>query len=332
MIGYYIHHHGHGHRTRASSICAHLRTPVTALSSAALGAAGEVFDDVVLLPRDDLAAEAAHDPTARGILHWVPTHDDGLRERMHALGSWIAETRPSLLVADVSVEVTLLARLYGIPVVVPAMPGERTDTPHTLAYSVADHIVAPWAQEVYDPHWLHPYADKTSYVGGISRFEGRPSPTREPDEKPRVLVMSGSGGSSITVSDLQRFSTRFPEYVWEGLGVAGGPWIDDPWPVLTGADVVIGHAGQNTIADIAAAARPAVVIAEPRPFDEQHSTAAALDRSGLAVGLDGWPDPSRWPELIERARDLGPVEWKRWQVEGAAARAAAILDGLAGAP
>ncbi|KLL95619.1 hypothetical protein NJ76_24610, partial [Rhodococcus sp. IITR03] len=107
------------------------------------------------------------------------------------------------------------------------------------------------------------------------------------------------------------------------------PWIDDPWPVLTGADVVIGHAGQNTVADIAAAARPAVVIAEPRPFDEQHSTATALDKAGLAVGLDGWPDPDRWPELIERARGLDPVEWKRWQVDGAAGRAAAIVDELA---
>ncbi len=47
--------------------------------------------------------------------------------------------------------------------------------------------------------------------------------------------MSGSGGSSITVDDLHRFSSRLPQYEWEGLGVAGGPWIDDPWPVLTGA-------------------------------------------------------------------------------------------------
>ncbi|EHK82522.1 MULTISPECIES: glycosyltransferase [Rhodococcus] len=327
MIGYYIHHHGHGHRTRASSICADLRTPVTALSSAPLGTAADVFDDVVLLPRDDLAVDTAQDTTAHDVLHWVPTHDDGLRERMHALGSWIAATRPSLLVVDVSVEVTLLARLYGIPVVVLAMPGERTDTAHTLAYRVADHLIAPWSQDVYDPHWLRSYA--TSYVGGISRFDGRPSPTRTAGEKPRVLVMSGSGGSSITVDDLHRFSSRYPQYVWEGLGVAGGPWVDDPWPVLTGADVVIGHAGQNTVADIAAAARPAVVIAEPRPFDEQRSTATALEKSGLAVGLDGWPDPDRWPELIERARGLDPVEWKRWQVDGAAARAAAILDDLA---
>jgi len=332
VIGYYIHHHGHGHRTRAASICAHLDSPVTALSSAPLGESAGVFDDVVELPRDDRAVESAQDPTAHDVLHWVPVHDDGLRERMHVLGSWIAATRPRLLVVDVSVEVTLLARLYGIPVVVLAMPGARTDTPHTLAYSVADHLIAPWSREVYDPVCLHRYADRTSWVGGISRFDGRPAPDRTPRDRPRVLVASGSGGSSFTVRDLQELGERFPQYEWRGLGVAGGPWTADPWPALVDADVVIGHAGQNTVADIAAAARPAVVIAEERPFDEQHATATALDGAGLVVGLTGWPDPAGWPELIERARALDPVEWKRWQVDGAAARAAAVLDGLAGTP
>lgn len=329
MIGYYIHHHGHGHRTRAASICAHLDIPVTALSSAPLGPCEDVVDEVVDLPRDDDAVASAVDPTAHDVLHWVPAHDDGLRERMHALGSWIAAARPRLMVVDVSVEVTLLARLYGIPVVVLAMPGHRTDTPHTVAYRIADHLIAPWAQEVYDPEWLHPYAGKTTYVGGISRFDGRPVPTRSARDRPRVVVMSGSGGSSITVADLDEYAARFPHYEWIGMGVRGGAWIDDPWPVLSGADVVVGHAGQNTVADIAVAARPAILVAEPRPFDEQQCSAAALDAAGLTVGLDGWPDRDRWPDLIERARRLDPIEWKRWQVEGAAARAAAVIDALA---
>ncbi|MEE2032949.1 glycosyltransferase [Rhodococcus chondri] len=327
MIGYYIHHHGHGHRTRAASICAHVDSPVTALSSAPLGSAADAFDDVVTLPRDDLAVHTAHDPTAHGVLHWVPRHDEGLRERMNALSAWITEARPRLLVADVSVEVTLLARLHGVPVVVLAMPGQRTDPPHTLCYRTADHLIAPWSREVYDPEWLRPFANKTAYVGGMSRFDGRPASSSSGSARPRRLVMSG--GSSITLDDLRDYSTRFPEYRWDGLGVAGGPWSDDPWPAIAGADVVIGHAGQNTVADIAAAARAAVVVAEPRPFDEQRATATALDAAGIAVGLEAWPDPGRWPELIECARRLDPLEWKRWRVEGAAARAAAVLDELA---
>ena len=33
MIGYYVHHHGLGHLMRFRAIAAHLRTPVTGLSS-----------------------------------------------------------------------------------------------------------------------------------------------------------------------------------------------------------------------------------------------------------------------------------------------------------
>ncbi|MFZ3393533.1 glycosyltransferase [Rhodococcus sp. 7Tela_A2] len=332
MIGYYIHHHGHGHLARATSICAHLRNPVTALSSATLpGRNAAVFDEVVELPRDDEAVDAAVDPTAHGLLHWVPRHDDGLRRRMAALAEWIARARPRVMVVDVSVEVTLLARLFGIPVVVMAMPGTRTDAPHTLGYRSADHLIAAWPQEVYDPEWLHPYAHKTSYVGGISRFDGRRAPpdTDDSDDRPTVLVMGGSGGSALSSGDFRSWTSRHTRYRWEGMGVPGGVWADDPWPSLCRADVVIGHAGQNTVADIAAARRPAVLVAERRPYDEQHATTAALHRAGLSVGLPEWPDPDRWPELIERARGADPAQWARWQTSGAAARAAAIVDRIA---
>lgn len=337
MIGYYIHHHGHGHLARATSICAHLRNPVTALSSTALPERDAVvFDEVVRLSRDDDAVDAAVDPTAHGLLHWVPRHDEGLRKRMATLAEWIARTQPRVLVVDVSVEVTLLARLFGIPVVVMAMPGTRTDTPHTLGYRAADHLIAAWAREIYDPEWLRPYAVKTSYVGGISRFDGRhlPSDVDDFDDRSTVLVMGGSGGSALSLGDFRSWRRRHTRFRWEGMGVPGGTWVDDPWPSLCRADVVIGHAGQNTVADIAAARRPAVLVAERRPYDEQHATTTALHRAGLSVGLPEWPDLERWPELIERARRTDPAQWARWRTSGAAARAAAILDRIAeeGAP
>ena len=42
---------------------------------------------------------------------------------MARLSAWIAESRPRVIVVDVSVEVALLARLFGIPVVSVALPG-----------------------------------------------------------------------------------------------------------------------------------------------------------------------------------------------------------------
>ena len=86
---------------------------------------------------------------------------------------------PAAVVIDVSVEVAIYVRLLGVPVIVVAVAGERTDAPHLLIHRLADHIVAAWPPELHEPSWLRSYADKTSYVGGISRFDGREPEQRE---------------------------------------------------------------------------------------------------------------------------------------------------------
>jgi UDP-N-acetylglucosamine--N-acetylmuramyl-(pentapeptide) pyrophosphoryl-undecaprenol N-acetylglucosamine transferase len=326
VIGYYIHHHGQGHRTRARSIFSALTTPVTALSSAPPNA--DCFADVMCLARDD-EGDPPRNPTANGALHWAPALDGGLRSRMSSLASWVDAVQPSLLVVDVSVEVAVFARLLGVPVVVMAMPGIRTDPAHRLGYQLAEHIVAAWPQEMYDPMWLRECADKTTFVGGISRFDGRERDDTTHSGRPRVLVLSGSGGTDLTRDDIRLCARRHPEYQWQALGVPGTPWVDDPWPQLSGADVVVSHAGQNAVADIAAARRPAVIIPQPRPFDEQHATATALAEHGLAVSVPRWPTVTAWPHLIETALTLGGHRWGRWHTDGAAARAAAVIDSLA---
>jgi hypothetical protein len=327
MIGYYIHHHGTGHRSRAQSICTHLDAPVTALTSLKLDET-HPFDAVVALPRDDAGAPA-DDPAAHGVLHWAPHHDGGLRGRMALIAQWVADVHPSAAVIDVSVEVATLLRLLGVPVVVVAMPGERVDAPHTLVYQLADHILAPWPRDLYAPHWLQPHADKTTYAGGISRFDGRaPDPSRRV-EATTVLTLHGSGGSGLSMDMIAACAERHPEYCWPTLGVPGGPWTRDPWPTICAADVVIAHAGQGCIADIAAAQKPAIIIAQGRPFDEQVATAQTLARAGLAVVIDDWPDLDAWPALITAARAVEPDRWTRWQTAGSAARAAQAVARVA---
>ncbi|PRC49480.1 hypothetical protein C6A85_74500, partial [Mycobacterium sp. ITM-2017-0098] len=122
--------------------------------------------------RDDVGT-SARCPTAHGALHWAPHHDIGLRRRMACIAQWVADVSPAAAVVDVSVEVATFLRLLGVPVIVVAMPGERIDPPHQMVYHLADHIIAAWPQALYQPSWLCPYTDKTSYVGGISRFDGR---------------------------------------------------------------------------------------------------------------------------------------------------------------
>jgi UDP-N-acetylglucosamine:LPS N-acetylglucosamine transferase len=327
LIGYYVHHQGRGHLARATSICAQLTQPVTVLTSLPV-AEPHPFDAVLRLPRDD-ESDAAVDPTACGVLHWAPLHDNGLRLRMQAIADWVATERPAAVVIDVSVEVATFIRLLGVPVIVVAMPGRRTDRPHRLVYDLADHILAAWPRALHEPDWLSPHAGKTTYVGGISRFDGRARPAVRRPGPGRVLTLGGAGGSSVDARMIERCARDHPRFEWSAVGVAGGRWIEDPWDDLCDADVVVAHAGQSSVADIAAAARPAIVVPAPRPFDEQDVTAAVLRRAGLAVSVAGWPQSDQWEDLIARALAIDVDGWQRWQTSGAATRAAAAIDEVA---
>ena len=327
MIGYYIHHQGHVHLTRAASIRAHLTQPVSALTSMSLPD-DHGFDEVVKLPRDDHGG-TTEDCAANGVLHWAPLHGKGLRKRMRLIADWVDTMQPEVVVTDVSVEVSVLVRLLGIPLVVIAMPGERTDPPHQLAYQLADHIVAAWPAGLYEPDWLRPHRHKTSYVGGITRFDGRQRVVAARHRVSGVLAMFGSGGSAVDMATIEQCAAAVPEANWRTLGVAGGPWAEDPWLDLCAADVVIAHAGQSSIADIAAAGPAAIVLPQDRPFGEQHATAAVLARERLAVVATGVPPPDQWRPLIEVAiRGERPC-WRRWQTRGAARRAAAAIEQVA---
>lgn len=249
--------------------------------------------------------------------------------RMRAIAEWVTVAQPMAVVVDVSVEVAMLFRLLGVPVIVVAMPGDRTDAPHDLVYRTADHILAAWPQALYAPVWLHGHAAKTTYVGGISRFTERVRTPPSSGDRLNVLILNGAGGSSLDTKAVRDCAAAHPQFDWMALGVAGGPWAQDPWPALCNADVVVSSAGQSAVADIAAARRPAILVSAPRPFAEQHATSRALEAAGLALVRHEWPELDEWPSLIERARVSDPHRWQHWETEGAAARAAAVIEQVA---
>jgi hypothetical protein len=264
------------------------------------------------------------EPTAHGALHWAPHHHNGFRARMTAISNWIAAVRPVAMVTDISVEIATFARLLGVPVIVVALPGQRFDSPHALVHRLADHIIAAWPQELYAPPWLQPYADKTSWVGGISRYDGRVCEEVTPSPDTRVLVLAGAhDGFGEQLGDC---AEACPGTTWTAIGGTRSRWLDDPWPVICAADVVVTHAGQSAIADVAAARRRAVVIAQPRPYDEQPATATVLRRYRLATVVRRWPDTRAWPGLIAQALATDPEKWIRWEVSGAASRAARAIE------
>jgi len=182
---------------------------------------------------------------------------------------------------------------------------------------------------------LHQLGSRVVYVGGISRFEGR---TAASATKTGVLFLGGGGGGmgdpALTTSLLNTAAASSPETTWAALGVEssamfhGEPWVEDPWPYLSTAEIVVSWAGQNSIADLAASGARAIVIPQERPFGEQVATGLSLQRTGLATVVPAWPTASDWPGLLRLARTSTP-RWTQWQIDGAARRAADAIAEVA---
>lgn len=319
-IAYYAHHQGHGHLHRGTAVSRATAAGLDGFSTHARPAGWN--GSWTRLPDD---SGAAPDPRrdAGGALHYAPIGHPGYTARMRRLAASLTETDPVALVADVSVEVAVLARLLGVGVVTVALPGLRDDAPHRLGYAVSDLVVGPWpdaAAELLDTGDSGP---RPVAVGAISRF-----PVADglaPLEERRVLVLAGSGGTDVTD---ERVAAAARQTVgWDWTSLSPRHWVEDPWPLLQGAAVVVSHCGQNAVAEIAAARRPAVLVPQDRPFGEQRQMARVLRDLGLpAVVLDSWPEPDRWDRLLKEAAELDPAGWALWNDGRGAERFAALLE------
>ncbi len=308
--GWYVHHHGRGHLTRFLAVRRHLPGPVTVLSSLEAPAALPAGTDWIRLPRDDDGLTDGADTAAGGALHWAPIGHDGHRERMAAIAAACHRLRFDRFVVDVSVEVALLVRLLGVPTVVVAQPGQRDDDPHHLAYRAATRILAPWAEGLQTTPVLEANRERVRWTGAISRFDDR------------MPAVAGPIGPVIVLG-----AAEGPLPDPDAVHLVGAAWRDDPWSLLVGSDVVVTAAGQNALADLAAAGARAIVVPQERPFGEQRASADVLEREGLAIVLDAWPSAEEWPAHLERARALQP-DWSPWRVRGGAARAAATIEAV----
>ncbi len=318
-IAYYAHHQGHGHLHRASAVA---RAMPEGLDGYSTHDRPNGWNGSWTRLPDDSGAPADPRRSAGGALHYAPLGHPGFDARMRQLAASLTETAPAALVADVSVEVAVLGRLLGVPVVTVALPGTRVDPPHRLGYAVSDLVVGPWPEAAAALLESDGAGPRPVAVGAISRF---PVTTGQvPVEERRVLVLAGSGGTDVTDERVDDAVHATPSWDWTSLSPRH--WVEDPWPLLQGAGVVVSHCGQNAVAEIAAARRPAVLVPQERPFGEQRQMARVLRDLGMpAVVLDAWPEPHRWDRLLKEAAELDGAGWALWNDGRGAERFAALL-------
>ena len=326
-LGYFAHAHGSGHVVRAKQIARAISRPVTILSSHPTGYEESEHYDYLQLPEDH-AHLTTYDQQLAPLpdcLHHAPVNVYNLQDRMAATAQWIAEHRPVAMVTDVSVEVALFARLCSVPTLVFRQSGPRIDTPHIMAYQSARALICCYPESLEDPTTPDWIREKTVYLGGFSRFEGK-LPEREAarrycnmsPERQYVVVVSGMGGSGNSLQGIIAAAESSPEHDFWAMGkvdVEQFPtlptnlkllgYIADPLPYLVGADIILASAGNNTIMEVATVGRPYICIPEERPFAEQVYKARALARNGMAVVRESWDmTPAEWRSTLREAEQM----------------------------
>lgn len=305
-IGYYVHHHGAGHLARYHKIVDASNERFVPISEVALPGG-------LCLPSDVVANGI--DTSAGGALHWAPVGDHRSARRSRILGNWLADARPRGVVVDVSVEATLMCRLFGVATVVMRQHGDRTDPAHEMAYQSARCLLAPFPPQLEHPSTPAWIRQKTAYAGFIGGGNdettascGPSVSTPGPDD---IVILWGAGGgelSSAYISNIVRCARG--RHVWfagqhgdelETSGVRALGWVNDVASLLCRAPTVIASAGNNVVADAALAGCALVVVPQHRPFHEQVRHAESLDAAQVAAVVMTGGDID-WGRAIDIAR------------------------------
>ncbi|RYF75211.1 MAG: hypothetical protein EOO39_07270 [Cytophagaceae bacterium] len=341
-IAFYVHHHGSGHLMRCLTISKLLLAEyqITFLGSG-LSAYASILPPAIHcieLPLDTPSPTDVFYSRGNSVegLHYAPLNVQGQRQRTALLTDFFLRESPLVLVVDVSVEVTLLARLCGVPTVVIKQHGYRNDLAHRLAYQSAQLVLAPYsiALQQHESSWL---ARKLVYTGGFCRY--LPQANSHPGEQANhVAVLIGTGGSSLDRTFVTHLAQQLPNWIVEVVGTLTGgeaaqPLFnlvlhghqDDPRWVIDQCRVIIGNAGHNTVMEMAALQKRFIVVPEPRPFEEQVVKATLLSDLALAHVID--PKDLyqiSWSTLLTSVSEDFP-RWHGLVDEQASSRAAQMI-------
>ena len=276
--------------------------------------------------------------------HYAPYYSDAYCQRAVAIANWVAKTKPTAVIVDVSAEITQYLRWLGVPVIGMRQHGDRSDTPHLCGYDAAYKLLAPYPEslEVAIPSWIR---DKTIYAPGFSRYSARQETRADarkqlnlsPTQKV-VLTINGRGGNKHSLAKVIAAAEATPEWLWLVVGETEGGyqnlptnvdlrgWCDDTYIYLKAADVAIASGGHNTVMEIGTAKVPFLCIPESRPFDEQQSKAELLEKLGLCMLADRFPNSNSIGSILNELSELDISKWGQIMASDGAAQAAQAIE------
>lgn len=321
-IAFYVHHHGSGHFTRVAQILNKLKSfEITLLGSNLQPYAHLLPENIELihLPMDIPAEEDLYvqNGDTVDVLHYAPLNIKGVNDRVAMMTAFFQKKQPLLLIVDVSVEVTLLARLAGVPTIVMRQHGLREDLPHLMAYQSAALLLAPFSKSI-SPKSAQWVIDKTEYVGGFSRFSKGHS---EAEKHHHVAIVVGSGGTSIDAQFVEHLANACSDFYFHVIGKIKGehhPFpnieycghLDEPKSILDLCSVVIGNTGHNTVMEMASLQKRFIGIPETRPFEEQLDKANAISAlPGVKIVHPKDFFTTKWPLLLNELQ----AQQANWQ-------------------
>ena len=222
------------------------------------------------------------------------------------------------------------ARLAGIPIAVHEQ---------NAVSGLSNRLMGRMASRIFLslPDHLHSFDEKRCIFTGnpvrsaiASLFNVRPK--HRDDPRPHLLVMGGSQGAkainSAILASLPRFSEIFIRHQtgaadyervkagYEAHGINNDqadvlPFISDVAAAYADADIVLCRAGATTVAELALAGKPSVLI--PFPYathDHQTGNARAMENAGAAVLIAEKELPERdlTGEVLELLHDPQRLE------------------------
>jgi UDP-N-acetylglucosamine--N-acetylmuramyl-(pentapeptide) pyrophosphoryl-undecaprenol N-acetylglucosamine transferase len=178
------------------------------------------------------------------------------------------------------------------------------------------------------------YEDTLKFFGGRGFVSGNPvraeffapaEVAREPGG-PRVLIVGGSQGAHavnlLVTAAAARIAQRHPDvtfvhqtgardlddvrerYRAAGVTARAEAFLDPVAPELMRADLVISRAGATTLAELAAAGRPAVLVPLPTATDDhQRKNARVLVDAGAAEAIEQTSAPDAFADRVNALLD-----------------------------